>query len=81
MSMVMCGIYACAYNGIQILPLVTTGMDLEGIMPRKKQIRQRQILHDSTSMWNLKYKQTNITETDTLIQRTNLWVSEEMGGE
>ena len=59
------GIYVCIYTHIHIqwnishkkkgiLPFATTWMDLESIMLRE--VSQRQILHVTTYMWNLKHK-------------------------
>ena len=64
------GYYVCVYiyptsNRIlfnhkknEILPCVTTWMDLEGIMPSHYAMsyekRERKILYDLTYMWNLK---------------------------
>ena len=49
-----------------MLPFVTTGTDLEGIM--LSEIRQRQMLYNVTYMWNLKQKQkqnkTKFTDTE-----------------
>ena len=43
----------------EILPFVTTWMDLEGIMLSKIEIdKERQILHDITYMWNLFFKKS-----------------------
>ena len=52
--------YYSAIKKNEILPFATTWMDLEGIM--LSEVRQRQVLHDFTAMWNL--KQTNKTKTD-----------------
>ena len=38
----------------EILPFVTTWMDLEGIMLSEINQTERQILYDLTYMWNLK---------------------------
>ena len=40
----------------EILPFVTTWMDLEGIMLSEVSYRERQILFDFIYMWNLKNK-------------------------
>ena len=42
--------YYSAMRKKEILPFLTTWMDLEGIKPD----RERQILHGIVSMWNLK---------------------------
>ena len=38
----------------EIMPFVTTWMNLEGIMLNEMSERERQILHAITYMWNLK---------------------------
>ena len=40
----------------EILLFTTTWMDLEGIMLSEMSDRERQILYDTTYMWNLKNK-------------------------
>ena len=43
-----------------------------------KQVRERQILHDITYIWNLKNNINELiykTETDLLTQKINLWLS------
>ena len=37
-------------------------MDLEGIMPSEKKIRERKVLYDITFMWNLKKKIKQVSE-------------------
>ena len=65
-------IYEC-YSAIkknEILPFVTTWMDLEGINAKwNKSDRERQILYDFTYIWNLKKQKNkhNKTETDSEI--------------
>ena len=54
----------------EILPFVTTWMDLGGIM--LSEISQRKIPYDLTYMWNLKTKQTKQNENRP-IDRTNRW--------
>ena len=48
-------------NQKNILPFVTTWMDLEGIMLTEISQTERQILYNLTYMWNLKNK-TNKTK-------------------
>ena len=43
-----------AMRNNEILPYVTTWMNLEGIMLNEMSERERQILHSITYMWNLK---------------------------
>ena len=47
------GYYSARRNG-EILPFVTTWMDLEGIMQNEMSDGERQIPHDFTPMWNIK---------------------------
>ena len=47
--------YYSAIKKNEILPLATW-MELESIMPRERQIRERQIVYDSILMWNLRNK-------------------------
>ena len=49
----------------ELLPFMTTWMDLEGIMLCEMSDRERQILHDLAYMWNLKEKQTNKKQKQT----------------
>ena len=49
----------------EILPLVTTWMDLEGIMLSEISQRERQILHGIIYMWNLEKKKKKKKETKT----------------
>ena len=46
--------YYSAIKKNEILPFATTWMDLEGIMLSDMSHRERQILYNFTSMWNLK---------------------------
>ena len=48
--------YYSAVKKKEILPFVTTWMDLGGIMLNEMSDRERQILYDFTYMWNLKNK-------------------------
>ena len=43
----------------ELLPFMTTWMDLEGIMLCEMSDRERQILHDLAYMWNLKEKKAH----------------------
>ena len=52
-----CVCVCLSYSGIknnEILPFATMWMELEGIM--LNEIRERQMSHDFTHMWNLRYK-------------------------
>ena len=62
------------YNGIllshknETMPFVATQMDLEIII--LSEVRQRQMLYNTTFMWNLKYNTKGLictTETDSQI--------------
>ena len=46
--------YYLAIKKNEILPFTTTWMDLEGIMLSEMSDRERQILYDTTYMWNIK---------------------------
>ena len=66
------------YNGIlfslkkkEILPFITILIHLEGIIVRNDPITERQILHDLTYMWNLKY--SNSLETEIRIVVSTSW--------
>ena len=50
--------YYSAIKKNEILPFAATWMDLENII--RSEVRQREILHDITYMWNLK-NSTNST--------------------
>ena len=64
----------------EFMPFAITRIDLEGIiLVEVKSDTVRQILYNFTYMWNLKTKQKNKTETDSYIQKTNLWLPEERG--
>ena len=53
-------IYTIEYYSViknkELLPFVTTWMDLEGIMLSEMSDRDRQVLYDLTYMWNLENK-------------------------
>ena len=50
--------YHSAMRNKEILPFVTTWMDLEGIMLSEICQTERQILHGITYIWNLSKSQT-----------------------
>ena len=60
------------------MPPAATWMDLEIIiLSEGSQTEKRQILHNITSMWNLKNYTNELidkTETDPQTQKTNLWL-------
>ena len=60
------------------MPPAATWMDLEIIiLSEGSQTEKRQILHNITSMWNLKNDTNELidkTETDPQTQKTNLWL-------
>ena len=60
----------------EILTFATTWMDLERIVLSEISDRERQILYDFTSIWNLKIKTNkhNQIEIDSYIQRTHWWL-------
>ena len=53
------------------MPFAATWVQLEII---SKSDRERQIPHDITSMWNLKYGTKEPIKTETDSQRTDLWM-------
>ena len=60
----------------EIMPFAATWLEPEIIILSKSE-RERQIPYDITYMWNLKYdtyEPIYETETDSQIQRTDLWV-------
>ena len=62
--------YYLAIKKNEILPFVSTWMDLDIIM--LSEISQRQIAHDFTYMWNLKNQINEQTkQTDSWMHRTN----------
>ena len=57
------------------MPFAATWMDLEIIILSKVSQKEKDILYDTTYMWNLKYDTNELiykTETDS--QRTDLWL-------
>jgi len=48
--------YYSAITKNEIVPFMTTWIDLEGIMPRARREREGQILHDFIYMWNVRNK-------------------------
>ena len=63
------------------MPFAATWMDLGVII--LSEVRERQIPHDITHMWNLFFKkiQMNLfTKTDLQILKTNLWLPKGKGG-
>ena len=60
----------------EILTFATTWMDLQRIVLSEISDRERQILYDFTSIWNLKIKTNkhNQIEIDSYIQRTHWWL-------
>ena len=50
---------------IEILPFVSTQVDLEGIMLSEMSDRERQILHIFIYMWNLKNKRSKLNKIKT----------------
>ena len=72
--------YCSAIKKNEILPSVTTWMDLEGIM--LSEISQRETLHDFTYMWNLKNKTNEQTQQNrTRLIETGSCRGEGVGGE
>ena len=67
--------YYSAIKKNRIMPFAAMWMDLEIII--QSEIRKRQIPHDFTYMWNLKYSTNEHifkAETDTQTKRTDLWL-------
>ena len=54
------------------MPSIATWMDQEIITLSKE--RERQISHDITYMWNLTFELICKTETDSQIEKINLWL-------
>ena len=64
--------YYSAVKKNEIMPFSATQMDLEIIILSEVSQKKRQIPHDITYMWNLKYDTNEPiyeTETDSLTQR------------
>ena len=67
--------YYSAIKKKEIMPFAATWMDLEIII--LSEVRERQISHDTTYMWNQKYDTNKLiykTETDSQTQRIDLWL-------
>ena len=75
--------YYSAIKKNEILPFASTWMDLEIIILSEISQTERQMPHDITYMWNLKYDTNELiykTETDPQTQRTDEDGSQEEGG-
>ena len=76
--------YYSAIKKNEIMPFAGTWMHLEIIILREVSQKKKDITYDITCMWNLKYDTNEHiyeTETDSQIQKTDLWLPRGWGVE
>ena len=78
-----CNEIVLSHEKNEIMPFAATWMQLQIIILSEVSQKEKDIPHDNTYMWNLKYDTNELiykTETDSQTQRTDLSVSRGRGG-